>query len=61
MVCAACQSAIHALYPRSELARMPWLWTIEGLREDPAIAKALEFIRKVPAGSMVSTKQRRRR
>lgn len=61
LACADCQSVIHGLYPGTELARRPDLWTIEGLRADPAIAKALTFVRKVQPGAMVRTKQRRRR
>lgn len=52
-ICKECQQTVHGLYPGTTLARRPDLWTIEGLRNDPAIARALIFVKKIkPGGSM---------
>jgi hypothetical protein len=59
LVCAACQQVIHGLYPGTILARRPDLWTIAGLKADPAIAKALVFVRKVPPGGRMRMRERR--
>jgi len=61
LICRECQQVIHALYPGTELARRPDLWTLEGLKADEAIGIALVFVRKVAPGASMRMKQSRRR
>lgn len=58
-VCRECQQVIHGLYPGTALARRPDLWTIEGLKADAEIAKALIFVRKVKPGDRMRMRERR--
>lgn len=60
-LCRECQQVVHGLYPGTMLARRPDLWTIEGLKADPDIAKALVFVRKVPPGERIRMRERKRR
>ena len=60
-VCRECQQVVHGLYPGTELARRPDLWTADGLRRDARISAALAFVRKLPAGASMRMRERRRR
>jgi hypothetical protein len=59
-ICVQCQQTVHGLYPGTALARRPDLWTIEGLKADPDISKALAFVRKLAPGDTMRMRERRR-
>lgn len=58
-VCRECQQTIHGLFPGTELARRPDLWTVEGLRQNADVQKALVFVRKLPPGATMRMRERR--
>ena len=58
-LCEQCQQVVHGLYPGTELARRPDLWTLDGLRADPRIAAALVFVRKLKPGDRMRMRERR--
>lgn len=58
-ICRECQQVVHGLYPGTLLARRPDLWTIEGLKADPAVQRALVFVRKLPPGTTMRMRERR--
>ena len=58
-LCRECHKAIHGLYPGTRLVRRPDLWTLEGLRADAAMMKAVEHIRKLPPGTSMRMRERR--
>lgn len=58
-VCRECQQVIHGLYPGTTLARRKDLWTVDGLRADSEIAKALVFVRKLAPGATMRMRERR--
>lgn len=57
-VCQPCHSQIHALFSNTELRNEALgLDTIEGLKENERMAKAIKFISKQPPGQRVTTRQ----
>ena len=61
-VCNPCHNQIHALFENRDLRNEALgLDTIEGLKENERMAKAIKFIQKQPPGQRVTTRQARRR
>lgn len=58
-ICKECQQVVHGLFPGTLLARRPDLWTVEGLRAEPSIVRALVFVRKLSPGTSTRMKQRK--
>ena len=57
-VCGACHSQIHALFSNTDLRNEALgLDTIEGLRENERMAKAIKWVAKQPVESRVTTRQ----
>jgi len=62
LLCRECHRQIHVLWADSDLRnRALGLDTIEGLREQPELQKALRFIRKVPPGSTTTVRESKRK
>jgi len=61
-VCRECQKTIHTLFTQAEL-RDPRLGldTIEGLLANERFAKAVAFIKTVPPGAFMKTRESRQR
>lgn len=60
-VCQPCHSQIHALFSNQDLRNEALgLDTLEGLRENERMARAIRWIAKQPAGSKVTTRQSRK-
>lgn len=61
-ICVECHKTIHGLFEHRELRdERTGLGTIEGLLANEKFAKALSFIKKVPAGSTMGMRQARSR
>jgi hypothetical protein len=59
-ICRECHQVVHGLFPGTALARRPDLWTVDGLKRDPAIVKAVAFVKKIPPGCGTRMRERRR-
>lgn len=57
-LCPPCHKQIHALYNNKDLVAME-LTTIAALREDPAMAKYIAWIRKQPPERLPPTRKSR--
>lgn len=57
-VCQPCHSQIHALFSNQDLRdERLGLDTIEGLKENERMARAIKFIQKQPVDTKVTTRQ----
>jgi len=58
-ICDSCHRVIHGMYPGTQLARRRDLWTIDGLKADPLIAKAVAWVAKQQPGKLLRMRERR--